>query len=102
LKAAEGRADMVVIDCLTLWIANLMGREFADERILAEADALADTLTRSSFGVIVVTDEVGSGIVPDSPAARRFRDLLGWTNQKIARAADSVLLMTAGYPLRLK
>lgn len=102
LKTVEGRADMVVIDCLTLWISNLMGREFGDEQILAEADALAAALTRSSFGAIVVTDEVGSGIVPDNPAARRFRDLLGWTNQKLARAADSVLLMAAGYPLRLK
>lgn len=102
LEMLEGRADVAVIDCLTLWIANLMGREFDDDRVLAEADALAETLTRASFGAIVVTDEVGSGIVPDNPIARRFRDLLGWANQKIARAADSVLLMAAGYPLRLK
>jgi adenosylcobinamide kinase/adenosylcobinamide-phosphate guanylyltransferase len=102
LEMLEGRADVIVIDCLTLWISNLIGREFDDQRIFAEADALADTLTRSSFSAIVVTDEVGSGIVPDNPVARRFRDLLGWTNQKIARAADSVLLMAVGYPLRLK
>jgi adenosylcobinamide kinase/adenosylcobinamide-phosphate guanylyltransferase len=102
LEGLEGRADCVVIDCLTLWVANLMGCEFGDQRILAEADALAAALTRSSFTAIAVTDEVGSGIVPDNPTARRFRDLLGWTNQKIARAADSVLLMTAGYPLRIK
>jgi adenosyl cobinamide kinase/adenosyl cobinamide phosphate guanylyltransferase len=49
-----------------------------------------------------VTDEVGAGIVPDNPVARRFRDLLGWTNQKVAKAASEVILMVAGLPLRVK
>jgi adenosyl cobinamide kinase/adenosyl cobinamide phosphate guanylyltransferase len=102
LEALEGRADIVVIDCLTLWISNLMGRGLGDGAILAEADALAAAMARASFSTIAVTDEVGSGIVPGNPIARRFRDLLGWTNQTIARTADSVLLMAAGYPLRLK
>jgi adenosylcobinamide kinase/adenosylcobinamide-phosphate guanylyltransferase len=102
LEALEGHADIAVIDCLTLWISNLMGRGLGDDAILAEADALAAAMARASFSTIAVTDEVGSGIVPGNPIARRFRDLLGWTNQTIARAADSVLLMAAGYPLRLK
>jgi adenosylcobinamide kinase/adenosylcobinamide-phosphate guanylyltransferase len=102
LHMLEGRADVAVIDCLTLWISNLMGRELGGDAILAEADALAEALARAPFSTIIVTDEVGSGIVPDNAIARRFRDLLGWTNQKIARVADSVLLMAAGYPLRLK
>jgi adenosylcobinamide kinase/adenosylcobinamide-phosphate guanylyltransferase len=101
LISLRGRADTVVIDCLTLWISNLL-REHSDEAILAEADALAGILTQAPFSTIVVTDEVGWGIVPDNPVARRFRDLLGWANQKIARAADEVLLMAAGHPLRLK
>jgi adenosylcobinamide kinase / adenosylcobinamide-phosphate guanylyltransferase len=96
------RADVAVLDCLTLWISNLMGKGLSDEQILAEADALATALRRTQFDVIVVTDEVGWGIVPDNPVARRFRDLLGWTNQKVARVADQVVLMVAGYPLRLK
>jgi adenosylcobinamide kinase/adenosylcobinamide-phosphate guanylyltransferase len=96
------RADVVVLDCLTLWISNLMGKGLNDEQILAEADALAAALRRTQFDVIVVTDEVGWGIVPDNPVARRFRDLLGWTNQKVAQVADRVMLMVAGYPLRLK
>ena len=96
------RADIAVIDCITLWVSNLLGREYADEAILAEAAALAVALKVASFRIIVVSGEVGSGIVPDNPLARRFRDLLGWTNQTIARAADDLILMTAGYPLRLK
>ena len=96
------RADVAVLDCLTLWVSNLMGQDLDDGAILARADSLAGALRRAPFRMIVVTDEVGWGIVPDNPVARRFRDLLGWTNQKVAQVADEVLLMAAGYPLRLK
>lgn len=102
LAALAGRADVVVVDCLTLWIANLMGNGLADESILAEADGLALELTRVPFTTIVVSGEVGWGIVPDNAVARRYGDLLGWTNQKIARVADTVLLMAVGCPMRLK
>jgi adenosylcobinamide kinase / adenosylcobinamide-phosphate guanylyltransferase len=102
LAALVGRADLVVVDCLTLWIANLMGNGLADDSILAEADGLAEELARVPFTAIVVSGEVGWGIVPDNAVARRYGDLLGWTNQKIARVADTVLLMAAGCPMRLK
>ena len=101
VESLSGRADVVVIDCLTLWISNLL-EEQTDAAILGESESLSEALTRAPFATIVVTDEVGWGVVPDNPVARRFRDLLGWTNQKIAHAADQVLLMAAGYPLRLK
>ncbi|MGH7925682.1 MAG: bifunctional adenosylcobinamide kinase/adenosylcobinamide-phosphate guanylyltransferase [Candidatus Binatus sp.] len=104
LERLDRSADLVVLDCLTLWISNLMLRRGADGgTVLAEADRLATALKQAPFASIVVTDEVGSGIVPtDHAESRRFRDLLGWTNQKIAAAADQVLLMVAGYPLKLK
>ena len=92
----------MVLDCLTLWVANLTTQDRDDSAIIAEAERLVATLTRVSFGAVVVTGEVGAGIVPANPAARRFRDLLGWTNQKVARASDRVLLMAAGYPLIVK
>ena len=79
-----------------------MGIGAQDESILASADRLAGALSRASFSSVIVTDEVGAGIVPDNPTARRFRDLLGWTNQKIAAVANDVTLMVAGYPLRAK
>ena len=99
-----GKADLVVVDCLTLWVSNLMlGGNKDDKTIIAEADKLAAALKRAVFASIVVTDEVGAGIVPtDHAESRRFRDLLGWTNQKIAAAADDVLLMVAGYPVKVK
>jgi adenosylcobinamide kinase/adenosylcobinamide-phosphate guanylyltransferase len=102
LRACEQRADIAVIDCLTLWVSNLMGAGMDDHAIMNAADALAAALGSVPFATVIVTGEVGSGIVPENPVARRFRDLLGWTNQKIARAADAVILMAAGYPLRIK
>jgi adenosylcobinamide kinase/adenosylcobinamide-phosphate guanylyltransferase len=102
LESLNGRADLVVLDCLTLWVSNLLGLGLSDDAILTDAGALADTLTHAPFRSVVVTDEVGWGIVPEQAVARRFRDLLGWTNQKVARVADEVLLMAAGYPLRIK
>ena len=104
LEKLDDRADLVVLDCLTLWISNLIQRrEMHDAAVLAEADRLAAALKRASFASIVVTDEVGAGIVPtDHAESRRFRDLLGWTNQRIGAVADCVLLMVAGYSIRVK
>jgi len=102
LRDESRTSTLLLVDCLTLWISNLMHALNGDEPILAEADALALMLQHASFASIVVTDEVGMGIVPMHPMERRYRDLLGWTNQKLARVADEVLLMVAGYPLRVK
>ncbi len=102
LAGLKGRADIVVLDCLTLWVSNLMALHPNDSALLAEADSLAKVLREVSYASAVVTDEVGAGIVPDNPASRRFRDLLGWTNQKVAKVADEVILMVAGLPLRVK
>ncbi|HEY6418585.1 MAG TPA: bifunctional adenosylcobinamide kinase/adenosylcobinamide-phosphate guanylyltransferase [Candidatus Binataceae bacterium] len=102
LEALAGRADMVVLDCLTLWVANQMGINVPEDAFHFEAGHLATALRKAPFASIVVTDEVGSGIVPDNPTARQFRDYLGRTNQKIAAAADRVILMVAGLPMRVK
>jgi len=59
-------------------------------------------MTGAPFASIVVTDEVGAGVVPENAMARRFRDLLGWTNQTLAQTAERVVLMVAGYPIRVK
>jgi adenosylcobinamide kinase / adenosylcobinamide-phosphate guanylyltransferase len=101
-KIGRQAGAVVVIDCLTIWVSNLLAANRDDAAIMAEAGRLADLLKQAPFHSFVVTDEVGSGIVPMAPLSRRFRDLLGWTNQNIARAADQVLLMVAGYPLRVK
>lgn len=100
----SSRADLVVLDCLTLWVSNLMRVHAveSEQAYLDDADALAGAMLAAPFATIVITDEVGSAIVPDNPIARRFRDLLGWTNQIFAKAAGEVILMVAGCPLRVK
>jgi adenosylcobinamide kinase / adenosylcobinamide-phosphate guanylyltransferase len=97
-----GSAEVVLIDSLTLWVSNLMGTHPAEEAFRQECLRLAQVLGQAPFDSIVVTDEVGSGIVPDNVVARLFRDRLGFTNQCIAQAAGEVFLMVSGYPLKVK
>ena len=91
--------DAVVVDCLTLWLSTLMHVQ-AD--VAAGIDALIAVLERCPAQVWLVSNEVGQGIVPDNALARRFRDEAGWMHQALARAADEVLMVVAGLPLRLK
>ncbi len=88
-----------LIDCLTLWLANQMEE---DRDWQAAADALAEALKTQSSPVILVTNEVGLGLVPMDPLSRRFRDAQGSLNQTIAHAANEVYLAVAGYPLKVK
>jgi len=99
----DGKFDYVLIDCLTLWTSNLMMIEDMDaDRIYARADRLSAALLQISSSVVLVSNEVGSGVVPASPDGRFYSDLLGGVNRRVAAAADRVLLMVAGYPLTVK
>jgi adenosylcobinamide kinase / adenosylcobinamide-phosphate guanylyltransferase len=89
----------VLVDCLTLWLSNLM---LADADIEKEMQVLETTLASRTAATVLVANEVGSGIVPDYPLGRRFRDLQGILNQRIAARADRVVLMVAGLPLAVK
>jgi adenosylcobinamide kinase/adenosylcobinamide-phosphate guanylyltransferase len=103
LAEHEGHSDVIVIDCLTIYTANLM--EAAGENSAAidgRITALCEVLGRVQCNVVLVSNEVGSGVHPVSPLGRAYRDLLGEINQKIARIADDVVLMVAGLPLALK
>src|SRR5580692_304982 len=88
-----------LVDCLTLWLSNLM---HADRDWEKEAKLLVDALGRQRSPVVLVTNEVGLGIVPDNALARRFRDAAGILNQMVARAADEVEFVVAGLPMRVK
>ena len=89
----------VLIDCLTLWLSNLMA---ASRDLDRETTALAESLERAGGPVVLVSNEVGSGIVPDNALARDFRDAAGRLHQAIAVIADRVVFVTAGLPLVLK
>jgi adenosylcobinamide kinase/adenosylcobinamide-phosphate guanylyltransferase len=107
----------LLIDCATLWISNLMW-EFREKPsaeqeklILAKVDNLIDAVRRRAENaiatgaageVVIVSNDVGGGLVPEHPVARAFRDLQGFANQRLAKAADTVVFIIAGLPLRLK
>jgi len=96
----ETDADAMVVDCLTLWLSNVMltfGRD-----VDAEIEKLLDAARRSRAAVILVTNEVGCGIVPESTLGRDFRDHAGILNQRAAAIADEVYWMVFGCPLRVK
>lgn len=95
-------AGVIIVDCLTLWISNLMARHQEDARVMEHARDLAEALDAAACPVFLVSNEVGAGIVPENPMARRFRDLAGFVNQHMAARAKRVTWMVAGIPVRVK
>jgi adenosylcobinamide kinase/adenosylcobinamide-phosphate guanylyltransferase len=95
-----GVCDLVLIDCLTVFAGNLLG--LAADDSAAHIDRFLAALRRTPTSIVLVSNEVGSGVVPAYPSGRQFRDLLGELNQKVAAIADNVVLMIAGLPLALK
>lgn len=99
LEQAAGHGHPVLVDCLTLWLSNLL---MAEADVDEETDALVASLDDCACPVVLVSNEVGLGIVPDTPLGRAFRDAQGRLNMRMAERADRVILMTAGLPLLLK
>jgi adenosylcobinamide kinase/adenosylcobinamide-phosphate guanylyltransferase len=98
VRAGE-RADAILVDCLTLWVSNLL---LADADIALAGEALAQAVAACPRPIALVANEVGLGIVPDNALARRFRDEAGRLNQRIARAVAEVVFIAAGLPMTLK
>jgi len=101
LGTFQGRPNAVLVDCITLWLSNLMLQSSNEDPMKAVND-LVDFIKTVAFPLFLVSNEVGGGIVPDHPLARRFRDLAGLTNQQLAASCPAVTLVVAGLPLRLK
>lgn len=102
-------AGPALIDCLTTWLARVMddcgvweARQGADDELARDVDRLVGAYQSARRRVITVSNEVGSGIVPQTSSGRRFRDELGWLNQRIAAASDEVWVCTAGIARRLR
>jgi adenosyl cobinamide kinase/adenosyl cobinamide phosphate guanylyltransferase len=102
LEKEAGEAEVVVIDCLTMWLSNLLLQGMSDEFILERVEGLARLVRNFSGRIIIVTNEVGAGIVPENELARRFRDMTGSANQIMAEACDKVILMSCGIPQVIK
>lgn len=111
LGGAADRGDrmanaVVLVDCLTLWLSNLLLRHEGEPEAIATVTArigeLVDVVSACSYPLILVTNEVGDGIVPATPLGRQFRDLSGRMNARLAELCSQVFLVTAGIPLELK
>ncbi len=117
VQRAAALADVLLLDCITIWLANwmtqqgdtehhalLLAGELQDNRALSVVDALLDAVASlpANKTLITITNEVGLGIVPDYPLGRAYRDTLGYINQRLARAAERVYLMVAGMAVDIK
>jgi adenosylcobinamide kinase/adenosylcobinamide-phosphate guanylyltransferase len=92
----------VVLDCLSLWVSNMLLLEWTDGAMLAATENLLSAAHTRPGLTVLVSNEVGLGIVPDNALARRYRDVLGWVNQRCAAASHEAYLLVSGLPLQLK
>jgi adenosylcobinamide kinase/adenosylcobinamide-phosphate guanylyltransferase len=99
LRRHAASGPPILVDCLTLWLSNLLLR---DHDIAAASDALAAALAAARVDIVLVANEVGLGIVPDNALARRFRDEAGRLNMRLAQHAGHIVLLVAGIPMAIK
>ncbi|MBN2333682.1 MAG: bifunctional adenosylcobinamide kinase/adenosylcobinamide-phosphate guanylyltransferase [Deltaproteobacteria bacterium] len=103
LQQAASQYQVILVDCITLWLTNLLlSNEHNPTAVLRLVDAFLSSLPQIPATIIFVTNEVGSGIVPDNPLGRAFRDLAGTANQRLAAVCQEVYLVCCGLPLKLK
>ncbi len=102
VKKLSADRRVILLDCLTLFISNLILKGLSDKAVYSEVKSILKALKRRAEAVIIVTNEVGSGIVPDSKLGRRFRDLQGKVNQIVSGEADCVYLLVSGIPVKIK
>jgi adenosyl cobinamide kinase/adenosyl cobinamide phosphate guanylyltransferase len=102
LMNLRGLCDMVLLDCLTIMTSNLLLELKEEKKVIQRVESLLKVINDSDMTVIVVTNEVGGGIVPDNQLGREFRDLAGCVNQLFAQSADEVYLLVSGIPIKIK
>ena len=102
LRAMPENIDVVVVDCLTVWAGNLLHKLESQEAIMNHVDRLLAVLQNPPCSVILVSNEVGMGIVPENAMAREFRDIAGMINQTVAGVATEAWFLCSGIPMRLK
>jgi adenosylcobinamide kinase/adenosylcobinamide-phosphate guanylyltransferase len=102
LTGHDGWFRAVLLDCVTLWITNLMLKHDCDNDVLEVVQSTAAGFAELKTPLVVVSNEVGMGIVPDNSMARRFRDLAGEVNEMLAAASDDVYMMFSGLPMKIK
>jgi adenosylcobinamide kinase / adenosylcobinamide-phosphate guanylyltransferase len=102
VRSLPGDTEVVVIDCLTVWLANLMHKFGWDKENFREIDNLLDMLKNPPFNILIITNETGMGIIPINRETRHYRDVAGRLNQRVASVSSKVIFMVSGLPLVLK
>jgi adenosylcobinamide kinase/adenosylcobinamide-phosphate guanylyltransferase len=102
ISKIKNKYEIVVLDCLTLWLSNVMHKSDKPEDSINLFIQTLKNLDDTGLSLYIVSNEVGMGIVPENPLAREFRDLTGFLNQKVAEVADEVYMVTAGIPIKIK
>jgi len=102
LQKLSSRYDVVLLDCLTLWLSNIIAHTGDGDVISAHSEELIAAIRAFKGTLLIVSNEVGLGIVPDNPLARQFRDYAGLLNQKVAQVADEVYFTASGIPIKIK
>jgi adenosylcobinamide kinase/adenosylcobinamide-phosphate guanylyltransferase len=102
LAGVSAGTQVAVIDCITVWLGNLMHHLKIDEKNCTPVDRFLDVLASPPCNVVIVTNEVGMGVIPADAMSRAYRDLAGAVNQKIAAVADAVFFMVSGIPFKIK
>jgi adenosylcobinamide kinase / adenosylcobinamide-phosphate guanylyltransferase len=102
VRRHDGSVNGMLVDCITLWLTNLLLRSDDPQKVLADVNALIASFPVLATPLVLVSSEVGMGIVPENRLARTFRDLAGEANELLAKAADEVYVTFSGLPLKLK
>ncbi|MFH1504427.1 MAG: bifunctional adenosylcobinamide kinase/adenosylcobinamide-phosphate guanylyltransferase [Candidatus Omnitrophota bacterium] len=102
LLGLNKKYEIILIDCLGIFISNLLSKDFTQQQIKNKVEKLIKVITIIDIEVVVVSNEVGTSLVSFSPLGRQFQDLLGFTNQAMAKAADRVIFTHAGIPIDIK
>ena len=101
LETDVAGVEAVLIDCMTIWLSNVLLKQ-GEKKVPVYRNRLIEALAQTKASVIIVSNEVGTGIVPEHPLGRQYRDMAGFLNQQLAAAADKVVMTVAGLPIFLK
>lgn len=102
ITSLDAKCELVIVDCLTLWLSNLAHRHGAEAKEYPEVIEFLSIIENPPCEIVIVSNEIGMGVVPENELARRFRDLAGWLNQRVAKLASKVVFMVSGLPLMAK
>lgn len=102
IRAVKSEIQLVIVDCLTVWLGNLLVKDESEQLLKTEIEALLDILEDPPCRLVIVTNEVGMGIVPMNELARKFRDQAGWLNQRVAELASEVVFIVSGISMKVK